>query len=828
MKIQSIQGQNSTNKEVFSQRQNTSFQALKVSRLAKKSLKKTKIDATKLLESVPFLKEMSKNHNIKIKREGEAEKFLSKSSCLAGLLGGGTIGALGAGLFLCPFMGNIGLAIGIPVGIISVFLWAKNLDAPITNKLGINITRAETQKDKKDLLSGKVITLSNPEDIKANTSWALNSYMYRIAVEDPVECLEEIIDITDSTSKSIAHRIFGDDVKDIEKALFLAGKSDVFKKFALSKDDNGMYPIHDRDFDNAEYIIKHQDKETQKILLESKGKDGKPYIIKKINSTDKDLSLEFLDLGYSEDEINKFEKEAEEAYIKKLIDDNSYKTPSIHYENARSLIKVHNKLKHRPDVLAQIHSTKDHAGYYPLQAILSTHFRGFTRQDTIDDIEFAIKSFINDLKDYPDVIKTVIMAPKPKGNSIFEDYSKYPRIKEAFDEIFNEKELKSFDNARTQYKEEQKKIEIAEKIKDYIPKNDRLSLFDNNKKEKVMQDFAEFSSETIHKILSTITKDELSFASKYSSKLDMFEINKKFTNSPKELTEIYTLGKLPLIEVLVESNAIVDVADFIERISSSPEALTTTKKTLKELATKDIKNKKGLEYVNKLVDKHFTQRLDRICERKFYTAEDFMEVLSNPLVEKTGGEILNAQSYKIGGSLLMRFPDILPNEKNEKIYNEILSRLKKLPNLNYDQKDMLGISFLEKIMNSENEKLFDFVKHKTFTYSPELDLVLNNITNDDFKEKVLMETKMEFPDIEEACRLASIKAFKALLPQFNSPFYNKNFHGVKLFNEIFETYSRTSAQKVIENFGEYLPDYATEKAIEMPNRTRNKWINETE
>ena len=218
MKIQSIQGQNEINKGGFGQNQNPSFQALKISLLAKKSLKKTKIDATKLLESVPFLKEMSKNHNIKIKREGEAEKFLSKSSCLAGLLGGSTIGALGAGLFLCPFIGNIGLAIGIPVGIISIFLWAKCLDAPITNKLAINITQAGTQKDKKDLLSGKVITLSRPEDIEKDTRWALNSYMYRTAIESPVNYLEEIINITNGTSNSIAHRIFGNDVKNIQKA----------------------------------------------------------------------------------------------------------------------------------------------------------------------------------------------------------------------------------------------------------------------------------------------------------------------------------------------------------------------------------------------------------------------------------------------------------------------------------------------------------------------------------------------------------------------------------------------------------------------------------
>lgn len=826
MKIHSIQKPEVNTNQTSGQNQNPNFQALKISALANKNLKKIKVNKAKLLETVPFLKEMSKNHDIKIKRQGENEKFITLENSVISILGGGFIGTLGAGLFLYPFIGNIGLAIGIPLSILATFFYTKNLEGNDYNKLAINITPSGDKKSHDKPIP--TTTICKTEDIQKNIPWALNSYMYRTAIDQPVEYLEDIIDITNGTKENIAHKIFGNDVKNIQKALFLAGKSDVFKKFALSKNEKGFYPIHNRDIDNAEYILMFQDKETKKELLESKGLDGEPYIIKKINSTDKNLSLEFLDLGYSEDEVSKFEKEAEEAYIKELIDDINYKTPSIHYENARGLIKVHNKLKHRPEVLAQIHSTKDYEGYYPLQAILSTRFRGFTRQDTIDDIEIAIKSFINNLKDYPDVIKTVIMAPKPKGISIFEDYSKYPRIKEAFDEIFNEKDLKSFDNARTQYKKERKRIEIAEKIKDYIPKNDRLSLFDNNKKEKVMQDFAEFSSDAIHKILSTITKDGLSYASKYSTKLDMFEINKKFTNSPQELTEIYTSGKLPLLEVLVESNAIVDIADFIERISSSAECLTTTKTSIKEIATKKIRNKKGLEYVNKLVDKHFTQKLDRICERKFYTAEDFMEVLNNPIVERTGGEILNAQSYKIGGSLLMRFPDILPNEKNEKIYNEILSRLDELPNLNYDQKDMLGISFLEKIMNSENEKLFDFVKHKTFTYSPELDLVLNNITDNDFKEKVLMETKIEFPDIEEACRLSSLKAFKALLPQFNSPFYNRNLHGEKLFNEIFNSYSNHAAKTVINNFGDYLPENAPERAIDIPLRNSHKWVNEIE
>lgn len=813
MKIHSIQEQNSANKREYSQSYNPSFQALKISQRAKQSLKKGKLNKAKLIERIPLLENFAKNRDVIIKRDGEGTIPPLIKALLSGI--GALAGALGAGMLL-PFLGNIGICAGGIIGALLSFFYTQHADVSDSDKISISITEKDKDYRKHALSTGKAFYNTPVSNLSQMLEYAMNCHSQRIVNEAPEKYLEEMINLTNGTKSSIAHRIYAPFRENKFTTLFLK-RNDLLEKFALSKNQAGIYSIHYREPDDAWEIIDNiKNKQVQRELLESKNKDGQSFIIKNFVNGE-GWRDRLLRIGYSSEEIDNLENDALELYIQVQREPRHDGSINLHGLNGLNLIQVHKRLKSRPDVLAELHSKRNNEGFYPLQKTLS--------YSTTNNYyaELAIKSFVNNLKDYPEVIKTVLFSPKSNGNSIYDDYRYSPLLKETFETIFTADDLTNHEIKRSLLAKEIQTQRINKKIQQYTQNNS--SIFSNQDKNSVMMDLSSFPKENVYKILTSITNGKNINAITHFEKLDLFEINEMFESSPEKLADIYLKRiEVSLLQTLIRENKIVEIADFIEKISPLPEVLVKTK-TILEKDTQDV-NKKNIEYINKLIDKQLAKKLDKICEQKYFTADDILKILDNELVIKTGGEILNTPLRKIGGSLLMRIADVLPDEKNIKSYNKILAKLQEFPNVNYDQKDMLGISFIEKIMNSENEILFDFVKRKTFTYSPELDLVVNNITDNDFREKVLMEIKMEFPDIEEACRLASIKALKALLPQFNSPFYSKNIHGVKLFNEIFETYSRTSAQKLIENFGEYLPDYATEKAIEMPNRTRKKWIKE--
>ena len=822
MKIQSIQNQNFSNsyrfKQDLKQYSNPNFEGFNVSYAAQKKLKKTGLNKKELLKKVPFLEKLAKNHDINLKIDNEGSISFGTKVILS-TIGGGLAGALAGGL-LFSFISSFGY-LAIPLGMLITFGIINKTEIDDLDKFAIELK--EIDKNPEQTINNGIY-LSNDKTIITNFNWAIDNYIKNATTKFPEKYLEEMIDITNGTDKSIAHRINNNNTITLFEKLDTNGLAELKKKFILSKDDKGFYPIHEYNDNTIDYLLKNLDKDTIRELLDSRGRDGRSLVIKRLIDAEKNMHKELLNFGYTENEANRLEQEAENLYIQNLLQENKNGALSIHSMATRGLLEVHRRLKHRPDILVKLHSTKNNDGYYPMQTILNYYIQNYQHSDKIEDIEFAIKSFVNNLKEYPDLIKTVLSAPKSNGRSIFEDFSKYPQIKPAFEGIFTENDIKKINSNRILYDKQVKEKEIKDIVDKYAPKNPyQVSGFYSTNQEKIKKDLSVLPAETLFHVLTHVDNNRKSNINKYLDKLDIFEINKRFTNKPKELTKLYTDGITPILETLIENNSIVEIADFIEKISSSTASLYETKQTIENIHLKKIKNTRGLDYANKLVDKELTSKLEQICEQKYYTAEDFLEILGNKLIEETDGGILNIESPIIGGSLLMRLPDILPNEKNKKIYNEILSRLNELPNLNYDQKDMLGISFLEKIMNSENEKLFDFVKHKTFTYSPELDLVVNNISNNDFKEKVLMETKIGFPDIEEACELASYKAFKALLPQFNSPFYNRNSHGRKLFDTMYKDYTLNSINKFMTEFERYLPENAIEELLEKAPNSGSKW-----
>ena len=122
-----------------------------------------------------------------------------------------------------------------------------------------------------------------------------------------------------------------------------------------------------------------------------------------------------------------------------------------------------------------------------------------------------------------------------------------------------------------------------------------------------------------------------------------------------------------------------------------------------------------------------------------------------------------------GNTLLMYIADIPQNPENEYEYEQLLKILKLIDDIDYNQQDKFGITFFEKVINSENMELLKLMKNKKIKYNPMLDYAYNGVQNQDFKEE-LKKIKLIFPELEEAVRLNSIEAFERVKNQLYSPF----------------------------------------------------------
>ena len=122
-------------------------------------------------------------------------------------------------------------------------------------------------------------------------------------------------------------------------------------------------------------------------------------------------------------------------------------------------------------------------------------------------------------------------------------------------------------------------------------------------------------------------------------------------------------------------------------------------------------------------------------------------------------------------SLMMIIPDILTAETNKQEYNELLRILGSIKDLDFNVKDKMGVSFLEKVIISENHKLLDLMKSSSvdLNYYPEIEFALDNIQNPLFKD-IVENLNLKFADLEEAAKLGSTEAFQKLESQLDSKF----------------------------------------------------------
>ena len=134
------------------------------------------------------------------------------------------------------------------------------------------------------------------------------------------------------------------------------------------------------------------------------------------------------------------------------------------------------------------------------------------------------------------------------------------------------------------------------------------------------------------------------------------------------------------------------------------------------------------------------------------------------------GLIYNKPIDNYGSPFIHAFAEVLPNEQNQKDYQKALQILRSTPKIDYNLRDAMGTSFLEKILNSENEQLLDVVKDFEFTYTPEIDYVYRNISTPEFKELVDKNVKVKFIDLEESIKFENKEAVDKTISCLKSPF----------------------------------------------------------
>ena len=109
----------------------------------------------------------------------------------------------------------------------------------------------------------------------------------------------------------------------------------------------------------------------------------------------------------------------------------------------------------------------------------------------------------------------------------------------------------------------------------------------------------------------------------------------------------------------------------------------------------------------------FSEIMSKYDDKTLFNIDDIYNILKDKRIKKNfkEGNCFNLPIDNKGNTLLTKFFDIVPANGNEKKYDAVINIMKTMPDINYNQKDSNGISILEKILNSENEKaLLDLIK----------------------------------------------------------------------------------------------------------------------
>lgn len=288
--------------------------------------------------------------------------------------------------------------------------------------------------------------------------------------------------------------------------------------------------------------------------------------------------------------------------------------------------------------------------------------------------------------------------------------------------------------------------------------------------------------------------------SEFNSKESTYmALNDALAFAPKDLAEIYflphnvvydspTLAPLSLLERLNVKNFQGDrmgsyiIEDFLDKIKYSPQdsekAITLLSRMPKCVVNLDNRKNQIAFFYNQ------AEQIENIDIFNFGKLE---RILNTNTVYNSKGGILN---YKY--NFIAQIPDFIVTSKNQFGYENLLEQLKKFTFVDYDVIDKNGMSFLEKVFHSENEKLLELVVEKKFNYHPELEFAFSNIINQDFKKAARL-IDIRFPRLELAINKRSKEMFKPLASEIASP----------LMQETEREYLYRSCKRLDDDFSEY-------------------------
>lgn len=270
----------------------------------------------------------------------------------------------------------------------------------------------------------------------------------------------------------------------------------------------------------------------------------------------------------------------------------------------------------------------------------------------------------------------------------------------------------------------------------------------------------------------------------------LLELNKYLESCPEDLLKIYFHNN-STIDNAITMDDVMD--DLINKIKVSPRLMLDFRNNLnKMLKYYDKCFKEEIFSINKVLNKidsilfEYKKDLNNI---NLYEIKNLINVLEKLPIKDSKGELLSIPYNENGDNLLCAIADILPKNQKPEEYQKLLDVIQEAPLANYNITDGLGFSFIEKILHSENEQLFDVVKKHRFNYTPTLHETFSRITHPEFKEKVRKELKVSFPDIIQAITSESEKTLDepSFLEQINSPFFTEETK-----NEVWDKLGKTS------------------------------------
>lgn len=288
-------------------------------------------------------------------------------------------------------------------------------------------------------------------------------------------------------------------------------------------------------------------------------------------------------------------------------------------------------------------------------------------------------------------------------------------------------------------------------------------------------------------LLDLIKDEELTYYPVLESAYNRIE-NTKFKDRIKDLSLSF-----PSLEIIAKKG---DWEEFQKNISLTSSPFFNKKKLIPKLYKLCPNNTSLQAYLkdyiqvlesfkeksdHKIIDERTLNNIIKEHSINYYSAEGMLQLL----LELKNSGLLNSYSLSIpicknSDSILMSIPDIAYNNENKSVFKEIVSLLKEQSDINYNQDNNFGVSFLEKVINSENFDLVELIKDKVLTYEPILECTYNGIQNPEFKEKV-RELSISFPLLDLIAKTGNLDLFNENISLLSSPLFNKQKQIPKLY-----------------------------------------------